>query len=142
MEKFSAKSEALIDAPADKVWQALVDPNLVKLWLYGTEMSVSEWKVGGKITYKGVWEGKSYEDKGEILEIEPNKKLVSTYWSGMSGKADLPENYQKVSYILEAAGDQTKLIIMQDGNPTAESAKSSESNWNMVLANLKKIFEA
>lgn len=139
--KFTAKSERVINASADKVWQALTDPALVKQWLFGTEMSVTAWQVGGKVTYKGEWEGKSYEDKGTILEIEPEKLLVSTYWSSMSGKPDVPENYQKVSYILEPSGDKTKLIITQEGNITEESAKHSEGNWNQVLESLKKIVE-
>src|SRR6185503_16617259 len=141
MENFTAKSETIIKAEPAKVWQALTDPALVKQWLFGTDMQVSSWEVGGKIRYTGTWEGKSYEDKGEILEIEPEKKLVSSYFSGLSGKPDVPENYQKVSYILEPAAEGTKLIISQEGNPTEESAKHSEGNWNMVLESLKKIVE-
>jgi uncharacterized protein YndB with AHSA1/START domain len=83
-DTFSSKSEIIINAPAAKVWEALTNPEMVKQWLFGTEMSVTDWKVGGKISYKGEWEGKAYEDSGVIQEIEPGKKLVSTYWSGMA----------------------------------------------------------
>jgi len=141
MEKFTAKSQATFKATPEKVWSALTDPLQVKQWLFGTDMSVTEWAVGGKITYKGEWEGKQYEDKGTILEIEPGKKLVSTYWSGLSGKADVPENYQKVSYELIPEGEGTKLVITQEGNETEESAKHSEGNWKMVLDGLKKVVE-
>src|SRR4051812_26498833 len=113
-ESFTAKAETIINAPAEKVWQALTDPSMVKQWLFGTDMT-ADWKVGGQIRYKGVWEGKEYEDKGEILEFEPGKKFVSTYWSGMSGLPDTPENYQKVSYELVSEEDKTKLIITQEG---------------------------
>jgi uncharacterized protein YndB with AHSA1/START domain len=140
-EKFIAKSESIFKAPPEKIWEALTEPSLVKQWLFGTDMSVSSWEVGGKIQYKGVWEGKSYEDKGEILEIEPQKKLVSSYFSGLSGKEDIPENYQRVSYILEPVEGGTKLIITQEGNPTEASAKHSEGNWNMVLDSMKKVVE-
>ncbi|MEJ0021691.1 MAG: SRPBCC family protein [Candidatus Doudnabacteria bacterium] len=140
-EKFTAKSEGVIMAPAHEVWQALTDPVMVKQWLYGTDMSVTEWKIGGEIRYKGEWEGKKYEDKGTILEIEPEKLLVSTYWSSMSGTPDVPESYQKVSYKLDPSGGGTKLTITQEGNATEESAKHSEGNWNQVLQSLKKIVE-
>lgn len=140
-QKFTAKSESLIKASREKVWEALTDPAIVKQWLFGTNMSVTAWEVGGKISYKGEWEGKTYEDKGEILEIDPGKKLVSSYFSGLSGKPDLPENYQKVSYELEPAGDGTKLTITQEGNATEESAKHSEGNWNQVLEAMKKTLE-
>lgn len=140
-ETFTAKAETIINAPAEKVWQVLTDPAMVRQWLFGTDMT-ADWKVGGQIKYKGVWEGKEYEDKGEILELDPGKKLVSTYWSGMSGLPDAPENYQKVIYELEPTGDGTKLTITQEGNKSEESAQHSEGNWKMVLASLKKIVEA
>jgi uncharacterized protein YndB with AHSA1/START domain len=140
-ENLTAKSETVISASPAKVWEALTNPALVKLWLFGTDMT-ADWKIGGQIRYKGVWEGKEYEDKGEILELDPEKKLVSTYWSGMSGLPDAPENYQKVSYELAPVGDQTKLTITQTGNMTEESAKHSESNWDQVLGSLKKIAES
>lgn len=140
MNTFTAKAETIINAPADKVWRVLTDPNLVKQWLFGTDMT-ADWKVGGAIRYKGEWEGKSYEDKGTILELEPAKLLVSTYWSGLSGQPDVPENYQKVSYRLDPEGEGTKLTITQEGNMTEESAKHSESNWNMVLKSLKALAE-
>jgi len=57
---------------------------LVKEWLFGTNMRVSTWEVGGSISYAGSWEGKPYEDKGKILEIVPQQKFVSTYWSAFS----------------------------------------------------------
>lgn len=138
---YTSKSEILIHASAEKVWEALIDPSKVKQWLFGTDMSVSEWKAGGQIRYRGQWEGKTYEDKGEIVEIIPGEKLVSTYWSGMSGKPDSPENYQKVSYILEPAGEATKLTITQEGEMTQDSAKHSQSNWDIVLGKLKGIAE-
>jgi len=141
-EQYTAKSSILIDAQASRVWEALTEPAMVKQWLFGTDMSVSAWEKGGEIRYHGVWEGKEYEDKGTILEIIPEKKLVSTYWSGLSGKEDIPENYQKVTYELVPEGNATKLTITQEGNPTEESAKHSENNWGMVLDNLKRLSES
>ena len=136
-----SKSEAVFKAPASKVWKALTDPALVKQYLFGTNMEVSEWKAGGKIRYKGVWEGKEYEDKGEILKYEPEKILLSTYWSGFSGKPDIPENYQVVGYELSPAEGGTKLTITQDNVASEEGKKHSEDNWNMVLSNMRKVIE-
>jgi uncharacterized protein YndB with AHSA1/START domain len=141
MENFTAKSSIVVNAPASKVWEALTNPEMVKQWLFGTDME-ADWRVGGKIFYRGQWEGKQYEDKGEILDLEPEKKLVSTYFSGMSGKEDKPENYSKVTYELTPEGEGTQLTITQENNPSEESAKHSEGNWNQVLVKLKEIAEA
>src|SRR5216684_1074674 len=96
---FIAKKTISINAPAAKIWEALTKPELIKQYLFGTQVT-TDWKVGSPIIYKGEWQGKSYEDKGKILKIEPNKLIVSTYWSSMSGMPDAPENYKTVSYEL------------------------------------------
>jgi hypothetical protein len=42
------------------------DPERIKEYYLGAEVQ-TDWQVGSPITFKGEWEGKSYEDKGEIL---------------------------------------------------------------------------
>lgn len=138
---FTATSKMTINAPIEKVWQAFTDPAMVKQWLFGTDMEVSAWEAGGQIRYRGEWQGKTYEDKGEILEIIPQKKLVSTYWSSMSGTVEAPENYQKVTYELSPNGDQTDVTITQEGSKTEDAAKHSEGNWNKTLASMKQLLE-
>jgi uncharacterized protein YndB with AHSA1/START domain len=137
---YIAKAVITINTPASKVWDALTRPDLIKQYLFGTEV-VTDWQVGSPITYKGTWEGKTYEDKGKILRIEPGKQLVSTYWSSLSGVPDIPENYQTVRYELSAESDGTRLTITQDNNDTQEAAAHSEQNWKMVLDGIKKLLE-
>lgn len=129
-----------IAAGPDRVWQALVDPEQIRQYLFGTQVA-SGWTVGSPITYWGSWEGKTYKDKGTILVMEPGKRFVSTYWSSMAGKEDVPENYVTVSYELAVDGDGTAVTLTQDGNDTEESRDHSASNWAMVLAALKKLLE-
>ena len=135
-----AKATTTINAPAPKVWDALTKPEQIKQYLFGTQVT-TDWKVGSPITYKGEWKGKAYEDKGKVLEIEPGKRLVSTFWSALAGLPDKPENYKKVGYELASSGDKTKLTITQDNNATEEEATEAEKNWNMVLDGIKKMLE-
>src|SRR5512137_298336 len=92
-----ATATITVNAPTSRVWEALTKPDLIKQYLFGTEVT-TDWRVGSPITYKGIWEGKAYEDKGKVLQVEPGKLLVSTFWSSLSGKPDIPENYQTVRY--------------------------------------------
>jgi uncharacterized protein YndB with AHSA1/START domain len=139
-QDFIAQSEVTINAPAAKVWEALTNPELIKQYLFGTEVT-TDWHVGSPITYRGEWQGKSYEDKGQILEIEPEKRLVSTFWSSLAGKPDTPENYSTIRYELAAEGQGTRLTLTQDNNATQEEADHSEQNWNTVLGQLKELLE-
>lgn len=136
-----ARAETTLDAPAPKVWDALTKPELIKQYLFGTEVT-TDWRVGSPITYRGEWQGKQYEDKGKILEIEPGKLLVSTFWSSLGGLPDAPENYNTVRYELSPAGSSsTRLSITQDNNPSDEAAQHAEENWRTVLDGIKKLVE-
>ena len=135
-----AKATTTINAPAAKVWDALTKPEQIKQYMFGTQVT-TDWRVGSPITYKGEWKGKAYEDKGKVLEIEPRKRLVSTFWSSLAGLPDTPENYKTVSYELAPEGDRTKLTITQDNNASKEEASDAEQNWRMVLDGIKQLVE-
>jgi len=138
--KFIAKAEIKLNAPASKVWDALINPTMIKQYLFGTE-AVSEWKVGSTLEFKGIWEGKEYLDKGIILKSEKEKIFQYTYLSSFSGLEDVPENYATVTYELFPDNGETKLSITQDNVATEESQKHSEQNWASVLNTLKDLLE-
>ena len=139
-DNFIAKATITINAPATRVWDALTQPELIKEYLFGTQVT-TDWRVGSPIVYEGVWEGKPYRDKGNILQIEPGKLLVSTFWSALSGLPDLPENYQIVRYELAGEGNGTRVTVTQNNNATQADADHSAQNWNMVLEGMKKAIE-
>lgn len=138
---FTARSTIQINAPASRVWEALVNPELIRQYLFDTQVT-TDWKVGSPIIYKGVWEGKPFEDKGTILEIEPETRLVSTYWSAFSGLPDSPEHYQTVHYELNPnGGTHTVLTVTQDNIRSEKDVPRFEQNWNMTLKAIKKVVE-
>ena len=138
--KYTAKATSTINASVSKVWDALTKPELIKQYLFGTEVN-TDWQVGSPITYRGAWEGKPYEDKGEILQIEPERLLVSTFWSSLAGLPDVPENYKTVHYELSPKNGGTKLTITQDNNADQAEADHSAQNWNTVMDGMKKLLE-
>lgn len=140
-ENFTAEATVVIEVGPERVWDALTNPALIKQYLFGTEVS-SEWKVGSSITYRGEWQGGSYEDKGTILEMVPRKLLKSTYWSSISGLPDRAENYNTVLWEIDAREGGTVLSITQDNNPSSDSAQHAQQNWEMVLAKIKELLES
>ena len=138
---FEAVKSVTIDAPKADVWDALTRPDKVKQYMHGTEMS-TDWKEGSPISWKGEWKGKSYEDKGQVLVVQPQKRLSYTHWSPMGGSEDKPENYHTVTYELTGEDGKTTLTLRQDNNATQEDAnKMAENNWGPVLEGLKKTAE-
>lgn len=140
-QNFTAKSTIKIAAVPSKVWNALTQPEMIKQYLYGTQVA-TDWKVGSPITYTGTWQGKAYQDKGKIVQIVPERLLVSTFWSALAGLPDTPENYKTVRYELSAVDNGTQLTITQDNNDSLEEATHSEQNWKMVLDGIKKLLES
>ena len=135
------KKSLTINAPADKVWDALTRPELIKQYFFGTE-AVTDWKKGSPIFFRGVWNGTAYEDKGTILNVNPGRSVRYNYWSSMSGTEDIPENYANISYeVSPTEDDATVLTVTQDGFDTPEKREHSESSWDQVLEGLKKLVE-
>ena len=136
----TATATVKIIAAKEKVWDALTNPDKIKQYFFGTN-AISDWKKGSSLKFTGEWEGKTYEDKGIILDTQPGKLFRYTYWSSMGKLEDLPENYATVTYELVPAGDETILNVAQDNIASQEQKEHSEQNWNYVLGELKKFVE-
>jgi uncharacterized protein YndB with AHSA1/START domain len=129
-----------IHASISNVWEALTKTEIIKQYFFGTN-TITDWKVGSPIKFKGEWEGKSYEDKGTILEMKKNKLIKYSYWSSMSGIEDKPENYVIVTYQLSGDNENVSLTVLQENIPDEKTKAHSEENWNKVLQGLKKVVE-
>ena len=135
-----ATAQAEIDAPGERVWEALTDPEQIKQYMFGSSVS-TDWKPGSPIVWKGEYEGKPYEDKGEIVAVERPRRLELTHFSPLSGLEDRPENYHTLVYELEERDGRTRLSLSQDNNPTREAAEHSRANWETMLTSLKQLVE-
>ena len=129
-----------ISAARSRVWTALTDPDQIEKYMFGSRV-VTDWEQGSTIEWKGEYQGKAYEDKGKILEIEPERRLKVTHFSPLSGKEDVPANYHTLIYELEQRGDRTRVSLSQDNNGTEQEAEHSKGNWEKMLAGLKEVVE-
>jgi uncharacterized protein YndB with AHSA1/START domain len=125
--------------PASKVWQGIVDGDMTKHYVYGTRLA-SDLKKGTPYAYLGAGDFKVVD--GEILEIEPEKRLVMSWrahWDA-SVEQDRPS---RVTYELSAVGPSTtRLHIEHDDfdGPTATYAGSVEG-WPLMMSSLKSLVE-
>lgn len=148
MEKLTVKNTIEINAPAAKVWGALVNPEQTKKYMFGCE-TVSDWQPGSPLLWKMNYEGKEIIPvKGIIKNIETGRLLTYTVIDPNASYPDIPENYLNVTYQLEEKEGVTVLTVLQDGfENVAESEKrykdvyNNGEGWNPILVEIKKLVE-
>lgn len=138
-----------IDAPAVKVWDALVNPEQTKKYMFGCE-PISDWKPGSPLLWQGVFDGKEIiAVKGEVAAIQPGKYLAYTCIDPNSTTIpDIPENYLTVTYDLEEQKGQTVLTVTQGDYAKVAEGQSrydhamQEGGWESILVQIKKVAES
>jgi uncharacterized protein YndB with AHSA1/START domain len=140
MANITATAETEIDASAAQVWRALTEPEIIARYFFGTKVE-TDWQPGSPIIWRGVYQGKSYEDKGRVLDVEPHQLLKFTHFSPMSGLPDKPESYHTLTFRLDEHGQTTRVLLTQDNNGDEAEAQQAAENWQMMLGGLKKTVE-
>lgn len=132
------KVSITVHVPVAKVWDALTRPELIKKYFFDTETD-TDWKPGSPIYWRGNWQGKAYEDKGKVLEVQKDRRIAYSHWSSFSSKPDLSEHYQTITYDLRTDADGTVVTVSQ--SCSEQEREHCEANWKMVLDGLKKLFD-
>jgi len=143
MKDITAQVSKIIAAPPEAVWLALTTPVVIKRYFFGADVQ-SDFRVGSPIRWRGEFNGKKYEDKGEVLEVRPNERLSVSHWSPLGGTPDAPEHFHVVTYDLAPQGERTQVTLSQSNltggvRPSdREKREDYEKNWAMVLDGLEK----
>jgi len=140
-KSFTSESNISINAPREVVWEALTNPEQVKQWFFGTELTTT-WQLGDPIVFRGEWQGSTYEDKGTIVAIKQGEMFEYTHFSSRTGLPDVPENYEQVAfYLSNDAPDSTTVTVKESNLKTKEHRETSLKLWPMILGNLKNLVE-
>ncbi len=134
-------STITINAPVQKVWDALTKPELVKQWQYGSEL-ITDWKVGSGIRFRAEWEGKVFEQWGKVSALIQHKVIRYSLFVPRPDLEDKPENYFVMSYILTEQGEKVKLEIIQEDNRPGAKQDAPQGEENTVLQSLKSLIES
>jgi uncharacterized protein YndB with AHSA1/START domain len=144
MTEATAQVSRLIHAGPDEVWEALTHPEKIKAFFFGADVE-SDFRPGSPITMRGEFNGKPYEDKGQIVEVRPRERLSFSHFSPSTGAADAPENYHLVTYQLEPRGEAATEVTLTQSNltggvrPSDEKMRGEyEKNWTAVLEGLER----
>lgn len=134
-------STIVLNAPIEKVWNALTQPALVKQWQYGSDL-ITDWIVGNEIRFRNEWEGQVFEQWGTVLEVIPNQKIKYSLFFPRPELEDKPENYFIMSYILSEENQKVKLEILQEDNRSGAIQEEPQGEENPILQGLKALIES
>jgi uncharacterized protein YndB with AHSA1/START domain len=134
-------STIVLNAPVEKVWNALTKPELVKQWQYGSDL-LTDWKAGNEIRFRNEWEGQIFEQWGTVLEVIPNQKIKYSLFFPRPELEDKPENYFIMSYIISVENQKTKLEIIQEDHRPGAVQEEPQGEENPVLQGLKALIES
>jgi uncharacterized protein YndB with AHSA1/START domain len=142
-DTFVAHAALTINAPRAKVWDALVNPETIKQYMPVSDV-ISEWREGGPIVWTSEFLGKSFQVRGTILRLEPERLLEYDHSRPIfraSGATKSTENYLRVTIELTDDGAQTKLSVTERNNMNRRELEHSEGSWRMVLHGMKALLE-
>ena len=109
MTEFKVEIKKQINAGKEKIWDALTNPEIIKQYLFGTEV-ISDWTVGAEIVFQGEYEDSQYKDKGTIRVFDVGKSFQYTYLSSFSGLEIILENYHLITNNLNNKNEITMLL--------------------------------
>ena len=127
-----------IRTTAEKLWEALLKPEFTRQY-WAETVQESEWKAGG--SWRILIPDGRVADSGEVLEIDPPRKLVLT-WENQFMPELKAEGPSRLTYELEPAGDMVKLTVLHEmDRPDSKLIHAVSGGWPMILASLKSLLE-
>ncbi len=126
-----------IAAPAERVWDALVDSDLTRRY-WGHE-NRSDWKPGSRWEHVRLGPDGQVDVAGKVLEIDPPRRLV-TSWASPANLDD-PAKVSRVTYEITPLGEEAKLVVTHSDLHDPGMRAAVSGGWPMVLSSLKTFLE-
>jgi uncharacterized protein YndB with AHSA1/START domain len=122
----------------EKLWIALTSPDLMKDYWFGMHCE-SDWTPGS--TWRLVFEDGRVADAGEIVEADPNRRLVIRWRNEFKPELKV-EGYSLCTFELEPADGAVKLTVThQMDRAESKFIDGVSTGWPRILSNLKSLLE-
>lgn len=128
-----------IPASPEDVFAAWTDAESLRHWMCpgGVEEARAELDVreGGSYRIDMVEGDEVHRHRGEYLEVDPPRRLVFTWISPATG-----EEESRVTVQLEGRKDGTRLRLVHERLPDADTADRHRAGWTQILEKLSARF--
>ncbi len=129
--------EIYIRTTPEALWEAITDPEIRSKYNFGAAVT-SEWKVGSSLQM-GAPEANGLLGQGEVLEVDPPRRLVHTLTALWSDDVK-SEGPSRVTWEIEPIEDSCRLTVTHD--ELREGANPElYGGWPMILSGLKTWLE-
>ena len=130
----------------EKVWQALVDTDVMRQYWVGpnaecSRVNVSDWKPGSRWEHQRTDDSHTVDIVGKVVESNPPRRLVFT-WARPKDAED-ESKHSRVAFDIEPLGDGlVRLTVTHDDlERDPQMLEGISGGWPMVLSNLKTLLE-
>jgi uncharacterized protein YndB with AHSA1/START domain len=129
--------EIYIRTTPERLWEAITDPEIRRKYNFGASVS-SEWKVGARLELC-VTEAGMLLGEGEVLEIDPPRRLVHTMTALWSDDVK-SEGASRVTWDIVQIEDSCQLTLTHDQLRDGANDQLF-GGWPMILSGLKTWLE-
>lgn len=127
-----------VRATPERLWAAITDPEATRRYYYGTLVQ-SDWQPGSAMRY--VYPNGSLAADGEILEIDPPRRLVHTFDATWDDEVK-PDRRHRVTWEIERLGSACRLTVEHsDFDGETATYRSVASGLSVILSGLKTYVE-
>jgi uncharacterized protein YndB with AHSA1/START domain len=128
-----------IAAPAERVWEALTQPEFLRqFWGYRIE---GDWRVGG--SFRHIAKDGKVAAEGEVLECDPPRRLTITWrWALINGQRwNTPPS--SATCLIETIGDVTRLTVSETHDEPVDEdyLEGARSDWPVIVSRMKTFLE-
>jgi len=129
--------EIYIKTTPDRLWEAITDPEIRSKYNFGARAD-AEWEPGARFEMSA-GDGSVALGEGEVLEVEPPRRLVHTMTALWSDEVK-NEGSSRITWEIEPVGDSCRLTVTHD--QLREGANDElYGGWPMILSGLKTWLE-
>ena len=139
-ERVTVRVQRRFDAPAERVFDAWLDPQTAGRWLFATpegEMVRVEIdaRVGGRFAFTDRRAGDDVEHTGEYLEIDRPKRLAFSF---VVPKFSSEPSRIQIDLAPAASAPESTLLTLAHEGVFAEYATRTEEGWKGILEGLER----
>ena len=130
----------------EKVWQAFVDPEVMRQYWIGpssecSRVNISDWKPGSRWEHRRTDDTHAVDIVGKVVESNPPRRLVYTWARPKDAEDD--SKHSRVAIDIEPIGDGlVRLTVTHDDlERDPQMLEGISGGWPGVLSNLKTLLE-